>query len=50
MLVAPVQRGKAEGAVERTEEGFRPGLNKRGDGDGEFAYAQPARAARYVSG
>lgn len=45
MGTTPGESGEAEGAVCAAEEGFHAGFDERGEGDGEFAHAQPADAA-----
>lgn len=43
-------RGEAKGEVERAKQGFRAGLDQRGQKDGELSYAKPADAAGEVVG
>ena len=43
--VGEAEGGEAPGAVGGAEEGFGAGLHERGEGDGEFAHAEPAGTA-----
>ena len=48
--MTPRERGEAESAVRAAEEGFDARFDEGGEGDGEFADAQPADAAGEVLG
>lgn len=45
---APRESGKPESAVRRAEDGFSARLDEGGEGDCEFADAEPADAAGEV--